>query len=73
MVPAGRELADPWISKLLFIYIDPVVALANKVVHLKAEQLPALLDVDRASYLTKIASSVRFIFLCGLTLTNLSR
>lgn len=55
----GRELVDPWISKLFFTYIDPVVVLANKVSHLKFDQLPPLLDVDYASYVTKQAFPVR--------------
>lgn len=55
----GRELVDPWVSKLLFIYIDPVVVLANKVAHLKFDQLPLLLDIDYASYITKTAFPVR--------------
>lgn len=58
MQPPGRELTDPWISKLLFIYIDPIVVLANKVSHLKVDQLPPLLDVDYSSYITKQAFAV---------------
>jgi hypothetical protein len=54
----GRELVDPWISRLTYIYIDPIVVLANKVSHLSFDQLPPLLDVDDASYLTKQASQV---------------
>ena len=55
----GRELIDQWISKALFVYIDPVVMAANKVSHLNFDQLPPLLDVDYASYVTKQAFPVR--------------
>lgn len=54
----GRELVDPWISRLFFGFIDPVVLLANKFSHLKADQLPALLDADCAYYVTKKAFPV---------------
>ena len=54
----GRELVDPWISRLTYIYVDPIIILANKVSHLNFDQLPALLDVDYASYLTKQAFQV---------------
>ena len=54
----GRELVDPWISRLTYIYVDPIIILANKVSHLNFDQLPALLDVDYASYLTEQAFQV---------------
>ena len=59
MAIPGRELVDPWISKLLFMYIDPVVVSANKVAHLEFDQLPLLLDIDYACYITKTALPVR--------------
>ncbi|KDR83065.1 hypothetical protein GALMADRAFT_238871 [Galerina marginata CBS 339.88] len=50
-----KELIGSWISKLTFTYIDSIILLANKVPHLSFDQLPPLLDVDRADYLTKTA------------------
>ncbi|KAF8876201.1 hypothetical protein CPB84DRAFT_1853019 [Gymnopilus junonius] len=50
-----RELVDPWISRATYTYLDSVIISANRVAHLGFDQLPALLDVDYASYLTKKA------------------
>ncbi|KDR83052.1 hypothetical protein GALMADRAFT_57306 [Galerina marginata CBS 339.88] len=52
--PPG-ELTSSWISKLTYVYIGPVILLANKLPHLSYNQLPPLLDVDRADHLTKTA------------------
>lgn len=59
MTIPGRELVDPWISRLFYVYIDPIVILANKLSHLNFDQLPPLLDVDYASHLKEQAFPVR--------------
>lgn len=72
-VPA-REQTDPWISRLLYMYIDPIVVLANKVSHLNTQQLPPLKDVDYADYLQKQAFPVggNKYYVFGPTLKYLS-
>ena len=57
----GRELVDPWISKLTYTYLDSVIIAANRVAHLSFDQLPALLDVDHAAHLIKDAFRVRLL------------
>ncbi|KDR83059.1 hypothetical protein GALMADRAFT_238853 [Galerina marginata CBS 339.88] len=52
--PPG-ELTGSWISKLTYVYLDSIILLANKVSHLGYDQLPPLLDVDRADFLSKTA------------------
>ncbi|KAF8908923.1 hypothetical protein CPB84DRAFT_105721 [Gymnopilus junonius] len=49
------EQTASWISALTYSYLDPLIILASKVVHLSYEQLPPLADYDRAQYLTSHA------------------
>jgi len=44
------EQTTPWISKLTYTYVDPVITAAYKVPHLQADELPPLADTDHAKY-----------------------
>ncbi|KDR83121.1 hypothetical protein GALMADRAFT_263529 [Galerina marginata CBS 339.88] len=50
-VPNPEQTAS-WISSLTYTYIDPLIRLANKVAHLRHDQLPPLADYDYARYQT---------------------
>ncbi|KAH9480765.1 ATP-binding cassette transporter abc4 [Psilocybe cubensis] len=53
------EQTASWFSALTYTYMDPLIKLANKVRHLKHDQLPPLADYDCARYLSGRAS--RFV------------
>uniref|UniRef100_A0A8H7XSQ8 Uncharacterized protein n=1 Tax=Psilocybe cubensis TaxID=181762 RepID=A0A8H7XSQ8_PSICU len=54
-VPNPEQTAS-WISALTYTYADPIIILANKVAHLRHDQLPPLSDYDFAQYLSESAA-----------------
>ncbi|KAH9480778.1 hypothetical protein JR316_0007378 [Psilocybe cubensis] len=68
-VPNPEQTAS-WISALTYTYADPIIILANKVAHLRHDQLPPLSDYDFAQYLSESAAklsgkpSIRYRFFC---------
>lgn len=56
-VPNPEQTAS-WISALTYTYSDSVIMLANKVSHLRHDQLPPLSDYDFARYLSETSSKV---------------
>jgi len=55
----NAEQTASWFSALTYAYVDPLIWLANKVPHLRHDQLPALADYDYAEYQTASAFPVR--------------
>ncbi|KDR83115.1 hypothetical protein GALMADRAFT_238938 [Galerina marginata CBS 339.88] len=55
MPVANPEQTASWISALTFSYNDSLILLANKVAHLRYDQLPPLADYDYVQYLKNTA------------------
>jgi hypothetical protein len=47
---------------MTYTFLDPVIAMGYKVSHLRADQLPLLIDRDGAKYLTGWAFKVCWMF-----------
>ncbi|PPQ77068.1 hypothetical protein CVT25_014881 [Psilocybe cyanescens] len=54
-IPNPEQTAS-WISVFTYTFMDPTIRLANKVPHLRHDQLPPLADYDEAKYLSSTAS-----------------
>ncbi len=53
------EQTTSLISRMLYIYIDPIITSASKVDHLPLEQLPPLCDSDAMKNLVARSFKVR--------------
>ncbi|PPQ71821.1 hypothetical protein CVT26_007735 [Gymnopilus dilepis] len=63
------EITASWMSRFTYSYLNPLIALGNRVPHVHHDQLPPLADVDSADFLRKRAfhvSPVCFVSVHGI-------